>query len=195
MAAPVVGGIAAATGLIGGVMQAVDATQQAKAAEKAAKYNAGVAERNAQFQREQTEMEAARAQREGDQVLGRQRALYGASGAEFKGSALDVLRSDAQQLAGDIFMLREMGERRAAAFDEEARMELERAKMVRRQGWRAAGSAILMGGLRAVSGGLGAYSMAGGDLDGLFGFGRSPSFDAARMSGIGAARRAGGGIY
>lgn len=142
----------------GTAMSAIGAIQQGKAASNAAKYNAQLAERNAQIARDQASADEARQRRMAYIRQGALRAGYGASGVSVEGSPLDILEMSAAQEELDALTIRYRGELGATGYEAQAALDRAQAAGASRQGYLKAGSEILMGGARAYYYGKGGTS-------------------------------------
>ena len=81
----------------GTAVSVYSATEQAKASEKAGKYNQKVAENNAQAASQQAQFEAEQVRRKNRYILGRQKAVTAKAGILDSGSAFDVFMDSAAQ--------------------------------------------------------------------------------------------------
>lgn len=107
--------------IAGGALNFMGVMNESEAASRAASYNRGLAQKNAQLTRKQTEMEEARLRQQGAREIGQAVANFGASGVSVTGSALDVLVESARTLEEDALFLRHTGQLQAAQFDAEAK--------------------------------------------------------------------------
>lgn len=156
--------VSAATAVVGGMVSAMGAMQQAEAQRKSANYNIAVAERNQQIAINQAAADAGDAEMENRRQLGAIRAAYGASGLALEGTPLDVLEATAIEQQLNVEKIRYKG--RIGALDEGDR--IEQFKLQR----------------DAASAGA-AFGVAGSLLKGLGG---------AASSGYGFMRGGGGGV-
>lgn len=145
--------VSAAVSIIGGVVGAIGAMQQANAQARAAEYNAKVAERNRLAILDQTDHEAADAGLENRRRMSAIRSQYGASGIELAGSPLDVLTDTAIEQEYDVKKIRYSGQLEAIGKTDEANLYRMEAK-----------SARAAGGISAVGAFLGGVSQAGRSL-------------------------------
>ena len=123
--------------------------QQAEAQEKAAKFNAGVAENNRLAALQQSQYNAERIRQRNRRVLGRARAIAGKSGAGFTGSFEDVLYDSAVQGELDVLAALYSGQVSATYYGSQAELERFAASTARAQGpLGAAGTAL--GGLASA---------------------------------------------
>lgn len=94
--------ISAAMSVVGGVVRAAGAMQQAEAEAKAQEYNAAVATRNEKIIGQQTKAAAEDKRLENRRTLSTIRTLYGNSGMSMSGSALDVMADTRREMVLDI---------------------------------------------------------------------------------------------
>ena len=133
------------------VVGAVGAIRQGKAAEKAANFNAAVAQRNAQIARSQAKAEATQIDRLNRLRIGSARAAIGASGIQMEGSVIEVL--------GDVVVQGELerqdaiyrGELRAIGFQDTALLERFKGKEAARAGKLRAATILLKGGSQVAT--------------------------------------------
>lgn len=109
MAPTVIAGAAVlGTGLqVGGILASASAEADA------ARENAKIAERNAQFVELQSEQDVDRYLEEAERIQSDARAQIGARGIALAGTAIDVLRSNALAVERDVERIREIAEREA----------------------------------------------------------------------------------
>jgi len=150
----VIGAIVAGTAI-----SAYSAYQQGQQAADAAKqqaawnqYNAQVAQREAEAERQAMAFEAQQQKRQGKMLLARQRALIGVSGVTMEGSPLLVAEDTAAQLALENANIRMTGHRRAAAYESQSILDLSKASAAsksasgyKKAGMYGAGSSLLSG--------------------------------------------------
>ena len=86
-----IGGVKAAGAIVG----IVGTIQEGLAADAAARYNAGIARRNAQVSLDQAAADADAQDRESRKTIGSMRADFGASGVTGTGSVRDVIEASA----------------------------------------------------------------------------------------------------
>lgn len=145
-AAAVVGGLS----LVGGVLGAAGAEQEADARSAAANYNASIANQNADLSLQQA-TEQERQQREyAYQALGNERASYGASGVSMSGSALDVLQESARNAELDALNIRHAGQVKAWQYRSGARLDSMSANAAQSAGQFGVMSALLSGASGAI---------------------------------------------
>jgi DNA invertase Pin-like site-specific DNA recombinase len=127
----------AVLGIAGGLMKAFGQKKQAKAQAKAEKLNA-------ELIRERTKVELTLAKRAGIKGIGATRADYGAAGLKQLGSAGDVLRESARDIAAQLASIKKLGKL-------EEQMHLQAAKAA-----TAGGTLGMIGGiLSSVGSGMG----------------------------------------
>lgn len=107
-------GLGTALGAIGKIFGGFGARKRARAAAKAA-------ELNAQQILARAETETVLREREGIREAGAIRAAAGASGLEGGGSAADILRESARNLAFDVASIREQADLQARALRQQAK--------------------------------------------------------------------------
>jgi hypothetical protein len=152
----------AATSVIGGVVGAMGAMQQAEAQAQAAEYNAQVAERNRRVIKDQTGAALEDQAKENFRKMREIRASYGANNIDLQGSALDVVLDTAieQRLAKR--RIRYRGQLAMLEQEDEANLQRMGAASARAAGGISAISSILGGLGGAVSAGIGAGWGGGG---------------------------------
>jgi hypothetical protein len=141
-----------AVSAIGAGVAAVGQIEQGKAADKAGKYNAQVAENNALAAQQQAEFDAGRLRKRQLILLGKQRANFAKSGVELSGSATDVMYDCA--LEGELDRLAVFYTGNVTAGNQRARAGLERMEgsNAKATGYLNAGGTILTGAGRTASG-------------------------------------------
>ena len=138
--------IAAIFSIIGAGVQAYSTLRQGQQAEAVGKYNAQVAEQQAQTARQAATADAETKRRQMDRLLGAQRARYGASGViGSEGSPLLVEMQSAEDAALDVARIRYGGEAQAYGLEQEARLQRYGGRQARRQSYLAASGALLQG--------------------------------------------------
>lgn len=130
---------------IAAAFTAVSAIQQGQAAKRAGDFNAAVAEQNAGVARNQAAADAEAQQRHARQVIGAQRAAYGASGITLVGSPIDVLSESASNAELDKLNILHRGEIAAVGYGNTATLERMKGAAGERQGYIGAASGILTG--------------------------------------------------
>lgn len=147
---------AAALPLVGGVVGMAGAQQAGNAKAAADNYNAQVATQNAAYTEQQTAEEIRRQGVYATEVIGAERANYGAAGvSSTSGSALDVLQASAKNAALDALTIQHAGDMKAwayrsgAALDTMSSQESQTAAMF---GTISAGITGASGAARAMAG-------------------------------------------
>lgn len=131
-------------------------TSQAQAASQ--KYNAAVAEQNAQITEAQGAVAAEAQSREAQRRIGAAVAQYGASGVDLAtGSPADVLAESARNAALDNLTLRYNYKLRALGFRNQANLDYAGAEASKQAGYFSAASA-LVGSAAKMYGGFGGGS-------------------------------------
>lgn len=82
---------------------------------------AGLARQNEEFEKQSTAIRATQEERQATMALGQERAAIGASGFTQSGSALDILRSSAQQGALAHQLITQQGLINEAGYEEQAK--------------------------------------------------------------------------
>jgi len=148
-----------AVAIAGTAVAAYGQYQEGKAAESQARaeaawheYNAKVARREEEAERQATAFEVQQHRREAKQLLARQRALVGKAGVTAEGSPLLFAEDTASQLALESTMIRMGGARRAARFRSQSILDISmagaaksRATAYGKAGALRAGSTLLGG--------------------------------------------------
>lgn len=146
--------IAGVVSLISGAVGAYSSFQQGQAASTAGRYNARVAEQQAESARQAAAADAETKRRQYDRILGTQRTRYGASGViGSEGSPLLVMMQSEEEAALDVARVRYGGTAQAYGLESEARLQRFQGRQARRRGYLGATSAIL----RGVAGAASAY--------------------------------------
>lgn len=104
-------------------------TAQAQAKSQAAwnLYNAKVANRQAEIERQATTFDVQQQRKRARAILGKQRAMIGASGVEMAGSPLLFAEDTAAELAKEEVNLRLRGQRRAMGFEAQSILDISKA--------------------------------------------------------------------
>jgi len=137
-------GLETALMLAGTAISAVGAIQQGNAANKAAKYNAAVAEGN-----------AAAARRDAAENARRQRRLNRKAAGTLRNRdfvAMDVLEDEVKEGELKALDLLHGGEVQAAGFQNNATLERMRGKAAQKAGYMNAAGTLLSGGAKAAGG-------------------------------------------
>ncbi|MGE5147403.1 MAG: hypothetical protein ACM3N5_11675 [Candidatus Eiseniibacteriota bacterium] len=129
---------------------AAGAAAQGNAARAAANYNAAVARQNADIARANATADAAKQERQGDLLAGRQRAATGASGITPQGSPLDVMADSALESELDALTTHYRGELQARSYGQDAALQTMRGKEAQQAGYIGAGTALLKGASQAL---------------------------------------------
>lgn len=158
--------------LIGTAVSAVGAIQQGRAAEKAANYNAAIADRNATIARQQAAADADTSRSVNSRRLGAMRAKYGASGVQAEGSVLDVMADSAAQAELEALNIEYKGDLAAQGYGETASLNRMQGKNARTSGYLNAGATVLLGSAKASSYG-GSESTNSGYADFVSGYNSS----------------------
>lgn len=133
--------------------------QAGKAAEQQARqqaawhaYNAKVAEREAEAERQAVTFETKQQRRKGKQFMATLRARRGKTGVEMEGSPLLVAEDTAAQIALENAMIRMTGARRVARWKSQSILDVSKARAARAAapGYRRAG--MLKAGASLLSG-------------------------------------------
>lgn len=127
----------------GGVISAFGAYLSGQAEERAQRMNAEIARDNADQAILKAQDDARRLRLNGAKVLGDMRAAYGASGVTMEGSPLEVMKQSAANVELDALNALYMGEEKARAFRNEARMSEYRGDFASTAGKFGAASSLL----------------------------------------------------
>ena len=149
--------IAAGAALIGGGVAAYGQYQQGKATDKAAKYNAEIAEINAQMSMQQAAFEAKQLRRQRMILSGRQRAAGAANGLALTGSFADIYSDSAVQGELQALSRRYQGEVEATNY----RAQSELYKFEGSSARRAANVQMAATLVSSVGSAASSFSMAG----------------------------------
>lgn len=134
-----------------------------------AEYNAKILEQEAVERRKAAEYQAQVQEREGERLLGTQKALYGMSGVDFSGTPLSVIEETATELEMDRQMLLREGYTAAGRSGSQAAISRMQGTAAKARGTAAYRGGVLSAGGTILTGlGTAAYygSMAGGGLGG-----------------------------
>lgn len=146
MSAPVLLAISTIATIGGASIAAVGRIQEGKAAERAAKYNARIQERNMAAVRDQTSADVADSKRESRRRLAAINASYAANGIDSStGSALDVFADQATEDALATMRIAYKGELRAQGYSEQAVLDRMKGKSVRSASYIGAASELTTG--------------------------------------------------
>lgn len=153
--------------LIAGTVASTGASiAQGIGASRMAKYNAAVAMRQAQAERDKAAFDERRIREVWGQRLSTARALYGKAGVDEEGSPLEVLGEMAGQGELDALAIRYGGDIAASASESEAGLYKVKGRMARTKGFMEAGSSLLAG-----AGRYGEYKL------GIGGYGKKSLWD------------------
>lgn len=134
-----------ALGVAGTALSAVGTLQQGIAQGRASDYNAQVAEQNATAARQKAAFDEAARREQLQRVQAAARAAIGKSGADFSGSALDLMAQNAAQAELDALAIRYGGEVRASGLQAQAELDRFQADASRTGGYFGAGARALQG--------------------------------------------------
>lgn len=167
-----------AVGAYGIYQQGRMAAQQAKQEAAWHAYNAIIAKREAEAERQAVAFEAGQQRRKAKQLLARQRTLIGAAGVTPEGSPLLVMEDTAAQLALENINIRMRGVRRVSAYESQSILDISKASAARSAagGYRRAGA---WGAGASLLGGAGQIGYMGYGM-GMWGGGGRGSYAATR---------------
>jgi hypothetical protein len=126
-------------------LSAAGAIAQGNAAKSAANYNAAAARQNADIARANAAADAAKQERQGLLLAGRQRAAVGASGITPEGSPLEVMADSALESELDALTTRYRGELQARSYGQDATLQDMRGSSAQTAGYIGAGTDLLTG--------------------------------------------------
>lgn len=129
----------------GTALKTVGQLQAADAQSQTARYNAKMANQQAEVERQQTLAREEAQRRQAAQVLGQQRAAFAQSGGGMGGSAADVMQQSSAMAELDALTIRYEGDLRARGLDAQAEQERFAARTARKQGYFQAAGTILGG--------------------------------------------------
>lgn len=133
------------TGILAALVSAGGVVYSAQQQKKTADYRAKLAEEAGEEVQAGTEVEKARAEREGKRLLARQRAMYAKSGVKMEGSPLEVLADTQAELDLDQMIIEHGGMSRASAYEREGMFLRQQGKSAQTAGYIGAGSSLLSG--------------------------------------------------
>ena len=145
--------LSAGMSVIGGVVGAAGAMQQAEAEAAAQEYNAAVATRNEAVIRQQTKASVEDKKVDNRRTLSTIRALYGSSGTSMTGSSLDVMVDTRREMQLEVHRTRYKGKLAAIEERDKKNLALMGAENARAAGGISAISSIL-GGLGGAASAL-----------------------------------------
>lgn len=131
--------------LAGAGLKALGSIQQGNAAANASKYNARVAEQNANMSLEQSREQSRLRRVEARKVIGASRAAYGASGVVMEGSPLDALEESIYTSEMEAMNAEYQGQVEATNYRNQAKMYRVTARNQRIQGYIGAASSLAGG--------------------------------------------------
>lgn len=134
--------VGAAVAVAGAVVTGVGQAKSASAQKKAASTNKALSDQNAQITENQTNINLVRQQRAGFQVQGAASADVASSNLKASGSALDVLRSSASQIALDRSLIASQGNLEKSGWTMKAADYQGQAKSAQAAKWGAVGGAM-----------------------------------------------------
>ena len=141
-----------AVAIAGSAMTAYGQIQQGRAAEKAAEYNAEVANIQAKDAINRGNIEAEKQSLKAQQVAGAQRAAMGASGAQVdSGSFADILLDTATTGEKDAQTIRTNAMRQAWGLESQAEIDLYQGKQAKVASQYAAAGTLITGASSAAS--------------------------------------------
>ena len=150
-----VAGAVAAVGAIASIAGTYTSMQaqkkQGESQEQWNQYNAAVAERDAESARQSAQYEADLKRREGEKLLGRQRALFGKAGVTFEGSPLLLMEETASDIEMDALMIERTGKLTSQRYQSEATLSRMKGASAKRAGYYGAGTTLLTGAGRAAT--------------------------------------------
>ena len=138
--------IAGAIALLGAAVSAYGAIRQGQQAEAVGRYNATVAQQQAESARQAAAADAETKRRQYERILGTQRARYGASGViGSEGSPLLVMMQSEEEAALDVARVRYGGTAQAYGLESESRLSRFQGAFARRQSYLTATGTLLSG--------------------------------------------------
>lgn len=130
---------------LGAAFSAVSSIAQGNAQKKMYEYNAALAERQAEEERQAAKYAADREREQGEQLKARQRLLYNVSGVELTGTPSDFLTDTAKKLEMDAAAIERGGQSKGTALQLQANLQRMQGGSARNAGWWNAGSSLLAG--------------------------------------------------
>ena len=132
--------------LAGTGVAAFSSIEQGQYAEKAAEYNAEMANQQAQEASTQSKYRAFDLSQQRRQMIGRQIAGYGGAGVNpNSGSPLDVMANTAAEYENDIYMAGLSADQATSAGTDQATLDQMSGRQAAMAGWMGAGSSMLSG--------------------------------------------------
>ena len=144
--------IAATVGTVSAVEQGRAADKQARFQEKIAQRNADIALKDAEGQRSAAAEAAIQQERRGKALKAKQRALFAKSGVELRGSPLSVLVETAQDAEADRLTILREGAIRGSRFEAQAGNILAQGSAARARGSAAKRASVLSAVATGTSG-------------------------------------------
>ena len=144
--------IGAIIGIIAALVSAGSMIYSAQQQRKTADYRAQLAEEAGEEVKAGTEVDKARAEREGKRLLARQRAMYAKSGVKMEGSPLEVLADTQAELDLDQMIIEHGGQSRASAYERKGMFLRQAGRSAQQASYIRAGASLLESGGKAYSG-------------------------------------------
>jgi hypothetical protein len=141
--------VALAVSLASAAVSAAGSIAQGNAAKASANYNAAVARQNAGIANANAAADAAKQERQGDLLAGKQRAATGASGITPEGSPLEVMADSALESELDSLTTRYRGQLQARSYGQDATLQGMRGDAAQQAGYIGAGAELLSGASKA----------------------------------------------
>lgn len=136
----------AALAIAGTVVSAASAIAQGNAQNAMAKYNAKLAERDAEARRRQASMDEELSRSRSSAIMSRQRAVMAAAGVDTSsGTPLAIAEQSAEDAEMDALAIRYGGAIGAQRFQEEANLSRMQGRSAKQAGMFRAGSTLLTG--------------------------------------------------
>ena len=95
----------AALSVVGGLMNAYSQVEAQRQLKATTKYNQAILDANNRIDAALTDMDIRRIRREGESLLGTQRAMVGKSGTKFSGSNIDVFMDTVKDIEMDVITM------------------------------------------------------------------------------------------
>jgi len=133
--------------LAAGGLQAIGSIRQGNAQAASARYNANLADQNAQIALQQGAENARRQRIVNTKQLGAIRANVGASGVTLDGSPLDVLEESARAAELDALSIEHQGQLQAWGYQNSASLYRQNARQALTGGYMGAAAALLKSGV------------------------------------------------
>jgi len=139
-----------AVSAIGTAMSMQSQIAQGKSQNAWNQYNASVAERDAEAARQSAAYEAGLKRKEGERILGRQRALFGKAGVTFEGSPLLLMEETAANIEMDALMIERTGKLTGQRYESEATLSRMKGKSAQTTGYYGAYTTLMTGASQAI---------------------------------------------